>query len=92
MYRDEKKKEPLDGYEATSFDKTAVTELQVEVLQEGEGKEATAESTVEANYFGWTSDGKIFDSSKKDGQLQSATFSLKGVIKGWTEGSGFWEK
>jgi FKBP-type peptidyl-prolyl cis-trans isomerase len=81
-----RKKEPLDGYEATPFDKTSVTELQVEVLQEGEGKEATAESTVEANYFGWTSDGKIFDSSKKDGQLQSATFSLNGVIKGWTEG------
>jgi FKBP-type peptidyl-prolyl cis-trans isomerase len=81
-----KKKEPLDGYEATAFDKANVTELQTEIVKEGEGKEATADSTVEADYFGWTSDGKIFDSSKKDGVTTSASFSLKSVIKGWTEG------
>jgi FKBP-type peptidyl-prolyl cis-trans isomerase len=80
------KKEPLDGYEATAFDKAGVTELKVETLKQGDGKVATKESTVEANYFGWTSDGKIFDSSKRDGQTSPATFPLSGVIKGWTEG------
>lgn len=81
-----KKKEPLDGYQAEAFDKTAVTELKSEVIKEGTGKEAAADSTVEAEYFGWTSDGKIFDSSKKDGVTKSVSFSLASVIKGWTEG------
>lgn len=80
------KKEPLDGYAAESFDKASVTELKIEELKPGTGKEASAASTVEANYFGWTSDGKIFDSSKRDGNTQPVEFPLNGVIKGWTEG------
>ncbi len=80
------KKEPLDGYEAVAFDKASVTSLQVETLKEGAGKAATKESTVEANYFGWTSDGKIFDSSKRDGAAKAVSFPLNGVIAGWTEG------
>lgn len=78
--------EPLDGYTAEPFDKAAVTELKVEELKAGEGKEATAESTLTVNYFGWTSDGTIFDSSKKDGKTEPIDFSLGGVISGWTEG------
>jgi FKBP-type peptidyl-prolyl cis-trans isomerase len=79
--------EPLDGYAAEPFDKAAVTDLKVEVLKEGDGeKVATPESKVTANYFGWTSDGKIFDSSKKDGVSQPIPFGLNEVIKGWTEG------
>src|SRR5690606_5559468 len=58
-------KAPLEGYQAEEFDKAGVTELGVVVLREGEGSEATAESTVKANYFGWTSDGKIFDSTNR---------------------------
>ena len=80
------KKEPLDGYAAESFDKASVTALKVETLKEGDGKAATKDSTVEANYFGWTSDGKIFDSSKRDGVTTAAEFPLSGVIAGWTEG------
>jgi FKBP-type peptidyl-prolyl cis-trans isomerase len=80
------KKEPLDGHEATVFDKASVTTLVVETLKEGTGKAATKESTVEANYFGWTSDGKIFDSSKRDGVATAVSFPLNGVIAGWTEG------
>lgn len=40
--------------------------------------------TVEVHYSGWTTDGKMFDSSKKRGQ--PARFPVRGVIKGWTEG------
>lgn len=80
------KKEPLNGYEATSFDKASVTALNVEELKAGTGKEANEKSTVTANYFGWTSDGKIFDSSKRDGTTKPVSFPLNGVIKGWTEG------
>ena len=78
--------EPLDGYKAEPFDKASVTELKIDELKAGEGKEATAESTLTVNYFGWTSDGTIFDSSKKDGVTTPIDFSLNGVISGWTEG------
>ncbi|MFO0971462.1 MAG: hypothetical protein U0520_03905 [Candidatus Saccharimonadales bacterium] len=78
-------KEPLTGYAAEAFDAASVTELKVETLVQGEGAAATAESTVNANYFGWTSDGKIFDSTNKGGVATPIDFPLNGVIKGWTE-------
>ncbi|MBP9738542.1 FKBP-type peptidyl-prolyl cis-trans isomerase [Candidatus Saccharibacteria bacterium] len=79
-------KDPLPGYEATSFDPASVTELKVETLKQGEGPSATSDSTVSANYFGWTSDGKIFDSTNKGGTVTPIDFPLSGVISGWTEG------
>lgn len=81
-----KEKQPLDGYAAELFDKAEVKKLTIDELKEGDGKAAKTDSTVEVNYFGWTSDGKIFDSTKKDGQVTPVSFSLNGVIKGWTEG------
>lgn len=72
--------EPLEGHTAEPFDKDSVKELKVETIKEGSGKAATADSTVVANYFGWTSDGKIFDSNK------GIDFPLSGVIEGWTKG------
>lgn len=79
--------EPLDGYAAEPFDAASVTELQVETLKEGEGEVAATEtSTVTANYFGWTSDGVIFDSSKKSGSATPVPFGLDQVISGWTKG------
>jgi peptidylprolyl isomerase len=41
-------------------------------------------SMVQVNYSGWTTDGKMFDSSVTRGQ--PAAFPLNRVIKGWTEG------
>ena len=79
-------KEPLTGYEATPFDKEAVTELKVETLKQGDGAVASPSSTVKANDFGWTSDGKIFDSSQRGGTATPIEFPLNQVIKGWTEG------
>jgi FKBP-type peptidyl-prolyl cis-trans isomerase len=55
------------------------------VLKKGTGKEhPKADSNVEVHYSGWTTDGKMFDSSVSRGM--PATFPLNGVIPGWTEG------
>ena len=42
------------------------------------------ENRVKVHYSGWTTDGKMFDSSVTRGQ--PSTFGLKQVIKGWTDG------
>jgi peptidylprolyl isomerase len=39
---------------------------------------------VEVHYSGWTTDGRLFDSSVVRGQ--TATFPLGQVIRGWREG------
>jgi FKBP-type peptidyl-prolyl cis-trans isomerase len=55
------------------------------VLQKGSGTEhPKADSKVTVHYTGWTTEGKMFDSSVARGQ--KATFALNRVIKGWTEG------
>lgn len=48
------------------------------------GEKPTAADKVEVHYTGWTTDGKMFDSSVKRGK--PSTFQLTGVIAGWTEG------
>ncbi len=59
--------------------------LASKVLKKGTGdKKPTAESNVEVHYSGWTTDGKLFDSSVARGE--SIEFPLNRVIKGWTEG------
>lgn len=59
--------------------------LAYKILQKGEGtKRPGPEDVVEVHYTGWTTDGKMFDSSKKRGQ--TAKFPLNRVIPGWTEG------
>ena len=59
--------------------------LASKVLTPGKGTDhPTAESTVTVHYTGWTTDGKMFDSSRQSGP--PATFALNRVIKGWTEG------
>ncbi|TMQ11636.1 MAG: FKBP-type peptidylprolyl isomerase [Deltaproteobacteria bacterium] len=57
------------------------------VIIAGPGKDPRHPSendTVKVNYTGWTTDGKMFDSSFLTGQ--PATFNLHGVIAGWTDG------
>ena len=59
--------------------------LAYKVIAKGTGqKHPTATSTVEVHYSGWTTDGKMFDSSVVRGEPTS--FPLNGVIPGWTEG------
>jgi len=41
---------------------------------------------VTVHYTGWTTDGKMFDSSIASPRGEPVTFPLNGVIAGWTEG------
>lgn len=82
-----KPKEPLAGYSAAAFDPATATALNVEELKVGTGaKTAGSKSTIKANYFGWTSDGTIFDSTQKSGKSTPVEFNLEKVIEGWTKG------
>jgi FKBP-type peptidyl-prolyl cis-trans isomerase len=59
--------------------------LAYKVLREGTGgRHPKADSMVSVQYTGWTTDGKMFDSSVVRGQ--PAQFAVNGVIPGWTEG------
>ena len=59
--------------------------LAYKVLKKGTGTtKPQATSLVEVHYTGWTTDGKMFDSSVMRGQ--PAKFPLNQVIPGWTEG------
>jgi FKBP-type peptidyl-prolyl cis-trans isomerase FklB len=58
--------------------------LQYKVIQEGTGKSPVETDRVKCHYRGRLITGEEFDSSYKRGM--PAEFSLKGVIKGWTEG------
>ncbi len=61
------------------------TNLASKVITPGKGtRHPRPNSTVTVHYTGWTTDGKTFDSSVTRGQ--PSTFSLDGVIQGWTEG------
>jgi FKBP-type peptidyl-prolyl cis-trans isomerase len=78
--------EPLDGYVAAAFDPASVTELKKEVLVQGSGEAVKTTDTINVSYFGWLSDGRIFDSSKRSGTNTPIDLPLNGVIAGWTEG------
>lgn len=59
--------------------------LASKVLQAGTGEaKPSAADTVTVHYSGWTTDGKMFDSSVERGEPTS--FPLGQVIAGWTEG------
>ena len=65
--------------------KRTASGLAYKVLQPGTGTQhPTSRSQVTVHYTGWTTDGKMFDSSVARGT--PATFPLDGVIAGWTEG------
>src|SRR4051794_12974871 len=59
--------------------------LASKVVTKGTGKtHPTSTDSVTVHYTGWTTDGKMFDSSVARGM--PATFPLNRVIAGWTEG------
>lgn len=61
------------------------TGLASKVLTKGTGTDhPSVYSVVTVHYTGWTTDGKMFDSSVQRGK--TSTFRLDRVIKGWTEG------
>ena len=78
-------KAPPDVAKAPANAKKTATGLAYRVLKKGAGKvHPTAADNVEVHYTGWTTDGKMFDSSVARGA--PAAFPLGQVIPGWTEG------
>jgi len=76
---------PKDVAAAPASAKKTASGLRYAVLKPGTGKDHPApQNRVKVNYSGWTTDGKMFDSSVVRGR--PATFGVSQVIKGWTEG------
>lgn len=63
-----------------------VTELQIEILEEGKGNEAGRGDTLRMHYIGTLLDGSKFDSSVDRGQPFQFTLGVGEVIRGWDEG------
>ncbi|MCP4846327.1 MAG: FKBP-type peptidyl-prolyl cis-trans isomerase [Verrucomicrobiaceae bacterium] len=62
--------------------KTTASGLQYKIINAGKGEIPKLTDRVKAKYRGTLVDGTMFDQSKGDAPTQ---FSLRGVIKGWTE-------
>lgn len=78
-------KAPADVAAPPADAKVTPSGLASKVLSAGTGtKNPGPTSRVTVHYSGWTTDGKMFDSSVVRGQ--PATFGLDQVIAGWTEG------
>ena len=76
---------PADVKAPPAGAKKTASGLAYKVIKAGSGtKHPTAASSVTVHYTGWTTDGKMFDSSVTRGM--PATFPLNRVIAGWTEG------
>jgi len=60
------------------------TGLQYETITEADGAKPSIDDTVSVHYVGTLINGQEFDSSIARGE--PASFPLKGVIPGWTEG------
>ena len=76
-----------EAYLAESASKEGVVSLpsglQYKVITPGDGLSPLTTDTVKVHYKGSLADGTIFDSSYDRGQPTS--FTVSGVIKGWTE-------
>jgi len=76
---------PSDVSAPASDAKKTASGLAYKVLAQGVGgRHPKPSSQVTVQYTGWTTNGKMFDSSIVKGQ--PATFPVDGVIPGWTEG------
>jgi peptidylprolyl isomerase len=65
--------------------KKTASGLAYKVIRPGTGtRHPSSRSEVTVHYSGWTTDGKMFDSSVMRGE--PIAFPLDGVIQGWTEG------
>ena len=76
---------PDDVAAAPADAESTASGLASRVLQAGTGAAHPGPtSNVTVHYTGWTTDGRMFDSSVARGA--PATFPLNRVIRGWTEG------
>src|SRR3954453_17544487 len=77
---------PADGVTPPADAWKTATGLASKVLKPGSSKDHPARTDmVTVHYTGWTTDGKMFDSSRT-GPNKPVTFPLDRVIAGWTEG------
>jgi FKBP-type peptidyl-prolyl cis-trans isomerase len=84
-FTDSPEKPPADVKGPPPDAKKTASGLAYRVLTPGTGtRHPLASSTVTVHYSGWTTDGKLFDSSVLRGQ--PGTFRVGGVVEGWTEG------
>ena len=79
-----KQKELLDKV-AAGYEETA-SGLRYQILQKGEGKQATKGAMVSVHYKGQLLDGTVFDSSYKRKQPIDFAVGVGQVISGWDEG------
>ena len=78
---------PFGDYEATTFDADSVKELNKSILVAGSGAAVGKTDTITISYFGWTPEGRIFDSTHQKGSDDTPTsLILSGLIPGWIEG------
>jgi FKBP-type peptidyl-prolyl cis-trans isomerase len=78
-------KAPDDVQRAPADATRTGTGLSYKILKPGTGvRHPEATGSVTVNYSGWTTDGKLFDSTYA--RHEPATFRLNRVIPGWTEG------
>lgn len=61
-------------------------EMQVEILVNGDGAEASSGQNVSVHYTGWLTDGTKFDSSVDRGRPFEFPLGAGRVIRGWDEG------
>lgn len=62
------------------------TDLKIEDVLVGSGKETVRGALVIAHYTGWLEDGTKFDSSVDKGRPFQFVFGTGRVIKGWDQG------
>jgi len=75
---------PADVASPPADAKKTSSGLATKILTPGKGKEHPQDAdSVKVHYTGWTSDGKMFDSSVARGEPTS--FGVTQVIAGWTE-------
>ena len=67
-------------------EKVMADELQIEILNEGNGDVAAPGMKVTVHYEGRLTDGTVFDTSYSRGQPFGFTLGSGQVIRGWEEG------
>jgi len=63
-----------------------MTELEIEDVVVGDGKEAVKGALITTNYRGFLADGTLFDSSYDKGRSFQCVIGTGRVIKGWDQG------
>lgn len=63
-----------------------MSDMKIEILENGDGAEAASGQNVSVHYTGWLTDGTKFDSSVDRGQPFQFPLGAGRVIQGWDQG------